>query len=129
MIPKKANKLYRQISEELGITEDLVDNFIEHYYKEIRYLMVNLKYPRINVEGLGHFMVKEQLVKVHIPKFKKQLSDHDTSTFAAYHNKKGLELKLDQLIALEEKINLEKDRKDNFKKNKDESSTKDNLGE
>lgn len=127
MIPKKANKLYRQISEELGISEDLVDKFIEHYYKEIRYMMVNLKYPRINVDGLGHFVVKERLVKDHIPKFKERLLIHDTTTFAAYHNKKGLEVKLDQLIALEEKIKLEQDRKDNFKKTKDENSTKVNL--
>ena len=91
--------------------------------------MVNLKYPRINVEGLGHFVVKAALVKQHIPKFTKDLSEHDTSTFTAYHTKKGLELKLDQLIELEHKISLEEKRKEEFKKTKNENSTKDNLGE
>ena len=63
MIPKKANKLYKQLSEDLNVEEDLIDKFIEHYYKDIRSAMVNLKYPRINVEGLGHFVVKAALVK------------------------------------------------------------------
>ena len=129
MIPKKANKLYKQLSEDLNIEEDLIDKFIEHYYKDIRSALVNLKYPRINVEGLGHFVAKPALVRSHIPKFTKNLSEHDTSTFTAYHTKKGLELKLDQLIELEHKISLEEIRKEEFKKNKNESSTKNNLGE
>ena len=129
MIPKKANKLYKQLSEDLNVEEDLIDKFIEHYYKDIRSAMVNLKYPRINVEGLGHFVVKPALVKQHIPKFTKDLSEHDTSTFTAYHTKKGLELKLNQLIELEHKITLEEKRKEEFKKTKNENSTKDNLGE
>ena len=129
MIPKKANKLYKQISEELGIDEDLVDKFIEHYYKEVRRALTNLSYPRLNLDGLGHFVVKSAVVKSDIPKITKKLSEHDTSTFNAYHNKKGLETKLEQLTALEEKLNLEEKRKTEFKKLKDESSTKDNLGE
>jgi nucleoid DNA-binding protein len=129
MIPKKANKLYKQLSEDLNIEEDLVDKFIEQYYKEIRSALVNLKYPRINVEGLGHFVVRHGLVSNHIPRFTKDLLSHDTTTFTAYHTKKGLELKLNQLIMLEEKIKVEEQRKDKFKKTKNESSTKNNLGE
>lgn len=128
MIPKKANKLYKQVAEDLNIEEDLVDKFIEHYYKDIRSALVNLKYPRINVEGIGHFVAKSVLVKAHIPKFTKELSEHDTSTFTAYHTKKGLELKLHQLIELEHKISLEEIRKEEFKKSKNENSTKNNLG-
>lgn len=129
MIPKKASKLCIQLAEDLNIEQDLVDKFIEHYYKEVRYALVNLKYPRINLEGLGHFVVKTNLVKHTIPKFTKELSEHDTSTFTAYHTKKGLELKLEQLIELEKKIKIEEERKDNFKKTKNENSTKNNLGE
>jgi nucleoid DNA-binding protein len=129
MIPKKANKLYKQLAEDLNIEEDLVDKFIEHYYKEIRSALVNLKYPRINVDGLGHFAIRPGLVNAHIPKFTKDLLAHDTTTFTAYHTKKGLELKLNQLITLEEKIKVEEKRKEEFKKTKNESSIKNNLGE
>jgi hypothetical protein len=81
------------------------------------------------MDGLGHFVAKKGLVKINIPKIQKVLENHDVSTFKAYYRKKGLELKLDQLILLQQKIIEEETRKEIFKKNKDESSTKDNLGE
>jgi nucleoid DNA-binding protein len=129
MIPKKANKLYKQLAEDLDIEEDLVDKFIEHYYKEVRLALTNLSEPRINLDGLGHFVVRSALVKSSIPKITDKLSNHDTSTFNAYHNKKGLELKLEQLKVLEKKIDIEEERKTNYKNIKDESSIKNNLGE
>jgi hypothetical protein len=59
MNPKKANKLYIQVAEDLNITEDLVEVITEFYYKEVKNLMTNLlEYPRINVDGLGHFTTR-----------------------------------------------------------------------
>ena len=129
MIPKKANKLYIEVAEDLDVSEELVEAFIEAYYKEVRECLIGLKYPRINMDGLGHFVAKKGLVKINIPKIQKILENHDVSTFKAYYRKKGLEVKLDQLIILQQKIMEEETRKEIFKKNKDESSTKDNLGE
>ena len=62
MIPKKATKLYSQVSEDLDLDENLVETFLEFYYKEIRTLMSNLEYPRLNIDGLGHFVVKSYSV-------------------------------------------------------------------
>jgi hypothetical protein len=129
MIPKKASKLYRQVSEDLNIEEALVETFIGFYYKTIREYMSDLKHPRINLDGLGHFNAMHSVVKSGIAKCNKSLDNHDTSTFRAYHNKKSLETKLEKLIAIEEQIAKAQARKDNFKKTKNESSTKDNLGE
>ena len=78
---------------------------------------------------MGHFVAKPMLVKNDIPKITKKLQEHDTSTFGAYFNKKGLEVKLEQLLELEKKMLVEETRKDNFKKTKNESSIKNNLGE
>lgn len=129
MIPKKANKLYKQLSEDLNIAEDLIDTFVSFYYKTVREHLTELKHPRINLEGLGHFNAMHSVVKSGIKRCTKSLENHDTSTFKAYHNKKGLEVKLEQLIIIEQQIAEEQSRKDNFKKTKNESSTKDNLGE
>lgn len=129
MIPKKANKLYIEVADDLNVSESLVETFIEAYYKEARECLIQLKYPRINMDGLGHFVAKKGLVKLTIPRIQKILENHDVSTFKAYYRKKGLELKLDQLILLQQKIAEEETRKELFKKTKDESSTKDNLGE
>lgn len=118
MNPKKANKLYKQFAEENSYEENLVENIIEFYYKNVRNLLTNLSYPRINIDGLGHMVAKPIIVKKGIDKLHKVLDDHDTSTFKAYHNKKAMEIKLSNLIKLQERILKEKDKKTNFFKNK-----------
>lgn len=128
MIPKKSNKLYKDISEELDISNILVEELVEFYYNEVRQLLSNLVFPRINVEGLGQFVARPKLVRNAIPRYTKILQSHDTSTFAAYYNKKSLETKLDLLILLEQKITEQELKKTNFKKTKYESSIENTLG-
>lgn len=129
MIPKKASSIYKQLSEDTDFEESMIETFIEYYYKEVRTVLSNLMHPRVNVEGLGHFVAKPVLVKRDIPKITEKLQNHDTSTFGAYFNKKGLEIKLEQLLELEKKILIEEERKNNFIKTKNENSTNSNLGE
>jgi 4-alpha-glucanotransferase len=124
MNPKKSSTLYKEVSEELNVSESLVGDIIEFYYKDLRTQLSNLKYPRINVEGLGQFVVKEKLAEVYISKLSKMLPTHDVSTFRAYHNKKAMEEKLQLLNDVAIKIQEEKIRKEEFIKNKNnESST------
>ena len=59
MIPKKSNELYREVAEDLEVSEDLVEDLVQLYYKEIRKNLTGLKYPRINVDGLGQFVAKQ----------------------------------------------------------------------
>ena len=121
MIPKKASKLYRQVAEEMNVEETLVEDFVEYLYKNVRSCLSNLSYPRINVEGLGHFNVKANWIRRSIDKSTKSLDKHDTSTFGAYSKKVRVEEKLDLLIELEKKITLEEQRKKQFKTLKNES--------
>jgi len=120
MIPKKASKLYKQVAEELNVEETLVEDFTEFLYKNVRWHLSNLTYPRINIEGLGHFMAKPVWVRKSIERSRKQLAEHDTSTFGAYSKKVRVAEKLDLLVELEKKILLEEQRKDKFKLDKDE---------
>jgi 4-alpha-glucanotransferase len=129
MIPKKANKLYKDVAEDMDIEEVLVEDLIEFYYKEVRNKLSNLSHPRINVEGLGHFVAKSSLIKKAIPRYIKSLENHDTSTFGAYFNKKGIEQKVELLVKLEQQINTEEQKKETFKKKKDEEYIKTNLGQ
>jgi 4-alpha-glucanotransferase len=130
MNPKKSSILYKEVSEENNVEEVLVADLIDFYYKELRGQLSDLKYPRINVEGLGQFVIKEKLAEVYITKLTKMLPTHDVSTFRAYHNKKAMEEKLRLLNEVTVKIEQEKKRKEEFNKNKNnESSTESNLGE
>ena len=129
MNPKKPSKLYKPLAEELNISEDLVEDIIQFYYKTLRLKLSNLEVPRINVEGLGHFVIKPVSVRNAITRYSKVLDTHDTSTYNAYFHKKMIETKLSSLIEIEKKICKEEDLKNNFKKTKNESSTQSNLGE
>lgn len=127
MIPKKSTQLFKELSEELNTPLELIQDLVEEYYKHIRGNLTNLSHPRINVEGLGQFVAKPGLVRKSIPRFKKYLESHDTSTFSAYYNKKMLEEKVECLEKLEQMINLEEKKKEDVQKIKDEYTQK-NMG-
>jgi nucleoid DNA-binding protein len=126
MIPKKANSLYKEITKEFDISEDLVENLVELYYKTLRINLSNLSELRINVDGLGHFVIKMQKVKKTIPHYEKVLNNHDTSTFGAYHNKKSVEEKLELLNKINIKVDKELTKKQTFK---NEKYSQNNLAE
>ena len=129
MNPKKSNKLYKEVSEELNLTEDLVQDFIEFYYKEIRKNLTDLLHPRINVDGLGHFVAKTFIIRKAIPRYQKFLEIQSTETFAEYFNKKNTETKLNALISLESKLTEIEHKKEIFKQTKYDKYTKENLEE
>ena len=129
MNPKKSNKLYKEVSEELDLTEDLIQDFIEFYYKEIRRNLTDLLHPRINVDGLGHFVAKTFIIRKAIPKYQKFLEVQSTETFAEYFNKKNTETKLNALINLESKLTEIENKKEIFKQTKYDKYTKENLEE
>ncbi len=124
MNPKKVKKIYEAVAEDLNLNKDLVEDLVEFYYKDVRKLLTNLEYPRINVDGLGQFVAKPKAVSGSIEKITKSLDDHDTSTFKAYHNKKAMEVKLDLVIKLHSKILDQESKKQEFlKTKKDEKRT------
>jgi nucleoid DNA-binding protein len=124
MNPKKVKKIYEAVAEDLNLNKDLVEDLVEFYYKDVRKLLTNLEYPRINVDGLGQFVAKPKAVSGSIDKITKSLDDHDTSTFKAYHNKKAMEVKLDLLTKLHSKILDQESKKQEFlKTKKDEKRT------
>jgi hypothetical protein len=129
MNPKKATKYYKQVAEDLNVEESLVEDFIEFYYKNIRFCLSNLGNPRINIDGLGHFIAKPSWVRRSIERISKSLEKHDTYTFGAYAKKIRLGDTLDLLIQLEKKIFTEEQRKKSIKESKYESSAQSNLGE
>jgi len=126
MNPKKVKVFIDEISNELKEDPNLIEVLVDFYYKECRSILSNLKDTRLNIEGLGHFVSKSNYIKKSIDKYKKVLKNHDTSTFSAYYNKKTREDKLQLLIKLMELHNLEQERKDNYKKIKNEF--KENMG-
>lgn len=129
MIPKKSNQLYQELAEELNLPVELIEDLMQSFYKEVRNNLTGLKFPRINVEGLGQFVARPGLVKKSIQRYKKALDSHDTSTFKAYYNKKMLEEKVECLESLEKQLEEQEFKKQEFKNKKNEEHTKTYLGE
>jgi hypothetical protein len=118
MIPKKPNSLYQEITDEFECSEKLVDDLVTFYYKTLKKRMSNINDLRLNVEGLGHFVLKMKKVKTAIPHYEKVLNNHDTSTFGAYHNKKSIEEKLEKLKNINIRVQEELEKRKKFKNEK-----------
>ena len=129
MVPKKTKDLYKQLAEEQNLSEALVQDVVEYYYKAVKQNMIGIAHPRIDISGLGQFIVKISTVERRIEKTEKVLKVQDESTFKGYHFKKVLEERLVLLKSIQHKMLEVKEERRKFRENKNESSTKSNLGE
>lgn len=128
MVPKKAKDIYKQLAEEQNLPETLIQNVVEYYYKAVKQNMIDIAHPRIDVAGLGHFIVKISTVERGIEKTEKVLKAQDESTFRGYHFKKVLEERLVLLKNIQAKMFEVREERRKFREKKNESSTKSNLG-
>jgi len=104
MIPKRPKKLYKELSEDLDISESMVDDIISFYYKEVRKTLSSLDHLKVNLPGLGDFLLRTTSVKSMIKKYKKYEQIFNNETFVNYHNKKMAEYKLNKLTEAQVKI-------------------------
>jgi nucleoid DNA-binding protein len=115
MIPKKPQEIIKQISEELDLPQSMVDAIITHYYKEFRKNLSSLEHIRLNLPGLGHFLIRANVVKKLTSKYNIQMEKYSTDTFTNYHNKKNAEYRLERLKHAREKIDEFRKKKKEFK--------------
>ena len=127
MNPQKYTDAFKEVSKNLGISKSLVELITRSYYKNVKMLLSDLHHPRINLTGLGVFNAKPGVVKAAIPRFEKYLEDHDTSTFAAYYNKRMIEEKIELLKNIHIQIEKEKLRKEKFINKKKNAKSKKNM--
>ena len=129
MIPKKPNLLYKQVAEEMNISEVLVDNFMTFYYKEVRKNLSELNYTKVNIDGLGIMAVKPRTVDGLIDKYKSKLGKLNTDTMDNYYYKKRIEGKVELLEKTKKLLEAEKAIKDEFLKDKADGKTGKDLEE
>jgi hypothetical protein len=118
MIPKKPIILYKQVAEDLNQPESLVDSFMTFYYKEVRKLLSDLSYSKINIDGLGQMVVKERTIDGLINKYNARVNKATTNTFSNYFDKKNLEVKLEKMNRIKVVLQQEKELKSKFLKDK-----------
>ena len=105
MIPKKPEVIIKEVAEQNDLPVALVDDVVNFYYKELRKKLSSLEDIRINVPGLGNFLIKKKSVDMLIKKYECMVDKYDSQTFSNYHNKKLAEAKLEKLYNSRKKIN------------------------
>ena len=53
--PKSHKELRKDIADEVGVHNSVVDEFITFYYSKLRRKLSDIDFPRIHVDGLGTF--------------------------------------------------------------------------
>lgn len=118
MIPVKPKVLYKQVAEEEDVSQQLVDDLVSYYYGKIRQELSDLTHTRVNIDGLGQFVIKPKAVASLTEKYTRQLAKQDGYSMASYHNKIRLESRLEELHNIAKLIEQDKQNKENFKTNK-----------
>ena len=125
MVPKKAKDFRKAVAEELGLSEYLVNDFIDFYWDTVRTHMSDLDHIAIQIPNLGTFKIKEARIPETIEKYKATIIRID-GKFAGHRIKMDLTDRIEKL----EKIKLVIDQRDEkFKEIKDARKNKNNLEE
>ncbi len=125
MFPKNSKHYIVPTAEELEKDTQLVEDVVSFYYSTLRKSLVDMVGINIQVENLGQFRVKKMDVSKVVEKYKKHLSMITKDTFSQMQLRKEIELKLEKAEKLSQIIEIERERKKQFYKNKKNGFQKD----
>mgnify|MGYP003626465459 CR=1 FL=1 len=132
MTPKKVKTIIKKTSDDLNISESIVDDVISFYWKQVRESIVEVKSNSLKINGLGTFNVKSWKLKGIIDKYEKNIKslngyDNKYMTFQRHAILSNTEKRLIKLQDLKEEINKEECRKKQIKKKRKEYVNNKNL--
>jgi len=109
--PKDHRVYIKDIAEQVGVHQTLANQFITFYYARIRKCLVELKYPRIFVEGLGTFCIRKKKLEKMIKRNRDILGNLDKRQYKGYEKHIAVKEKLVNMeTALELMNGLQKDK-------------------
>ena len=121
MNPKKYKEFKRNIAEEVGVHQSVVDDFIAFYYAKLRKHLSNLQYPRIQVDGLGTFILRKSKLDKAIKKNKSMLGNIAKRTYNGFAKSEDIQLNIDNMEKARELIEKNLTDKKIFKNKKNGS--------
>jgi len=113
LIAKKTKELIPTVAKEINVSEELVKDVVDFYYKKVSDCMINLEEPNIFIKNLGTF----KIIYKEITKLYNLQRDHinalnNPDSFKQMLIKKDIEEKHKKLLIISKKVN------DNFKERK-----------
>ena len=118
--PKKHKDFTNGIAEEVGVHQQVVDDFISFYYSKLRKKLSKLAYPRINVDGLGTFEIRKGKLETAIKKNKSMLGNIAKRTYNGYAKSENIIKDIKEMSDVLNKLEEAKLRKKEFKRKKNE---------
>lgn len=97
MNPKNYKEFKENIAEEVGVHENVVEDFITFYYGRLRKNLSELTYPRVFVDGLGTFVLRKQKLDKTIKRNKDILGNLGKQTYTGYEKTLAVKEKLENL--------------------------------
>lgn len=127
MKPKSHKNFKSGIAKEVGVHENVVDDFIAFYYSKLRKNLSDLTYPKIFVDGLGTFIIRKNRLDKEIKRKKSYLGNILNNTYSGYEKKLAIQDRIEQMEALLSILKEQEEEKKQFKTKKNAKSKK-NLG-
>jgi nucleoid DNA-binding protein len=118
MNPKKHDKFKGDIASQVGVHQNVVDDFIKFYYDQVRKNLSSLTYPRIYVEGLGTFAIRKKKLEKSISKNKDILGNIHKRTYRGYEKSVGVTQQLEDMVRVLEEYEAMLKRKNQIRENR-----------
>lgn len=120
MNPKSHKKFKEGIAEEVGVHPNVVDDFIDFYYTEVRKNLTDMTYPRLHLDGLGTFELRRKKLEMTIKKCKDILGNIGKQTYKGYEKSVAVKERLvllERIKVINDEMIKEKQDFKNSKKN------------
>ena len=118
MNPKKHKEFKKGIAEEVGVHPSVVDDFIAFYYAKSRKKLSELDYPRIQVDGLGTFVLRKSKLDKSIKKNKSMLGNIAKRTYNGFAKSEDIQRNINNMETAMKQIEESILAKKEFKKKK-----------
>ena len=134
MNPKKPSDIFPIVAEAANAKEQLVEDIVSFYWKEVRDTLVNCKSHNVFIDGLGTFKAKpwklpEVILKYErmVKKYQELITGENKLTLQKFSILKDYEEKLEKLYELRKMIDADKDKKEQVKQKRYAEENKNNL--
>lgn len=128
MKPLKRKQISEIIAEKMKLPLDLVDEIVSSYYKQIQKKLSGLEHERLFIDGLGTFYIKKKKLDSKMQAYKNIIDLHannENPDMSEFSYILALKTELKKFESIKEQINLEEQKKEikkeeklNYKKNK-----------
>lgn len=128
MVPKKAKDFKGAAAKELGLSEKLVSDVIDFYWKRLRKEMSSLSHLSIELPNFGTFKVKHWALDNEMEKYSNIIKKRE-GHFSEYAYVKSVQESIAAMEKLKEKVKLQKEKFKEIKAKRYAEKNQNNLEE